>query len=87
MALGPVIASAALTEHKVVRSEDLAKRSRTYGIHSAGFQIDKDGTRYVFTAGRLIVVDVNSFKLEIRVTVVGASRVNAMLVTYDFPKL
>lgn len=53
MALGPVVAGARLTKDKVVRSEQLAKRTRTHGIHGTGLEVDEHGTGDIFVAGGL----------------------------------
>jgi len=87
MTLCPVVARTALTEHEVVGSKDLTEWSRAYRVHGARFQVDEDGTGHVFAARCLIVVYVDSFQLEVGVTMIGASRVNAMLVADNFPKL
>lgn len=36
---------------------------------------------------RLIIIDINSLQLEITISVVGSSRVDAVLVTDNFPEL
>lgn len=87
MSLGPVVTGAGLSEHKVVGPEDLSEGARPYGVHGTGLQVDKDGPRDVFAAGSLIVVDVDALQLEVGVSVVGASWVNAVLIGDDFPEL
>lgn len=87
MSLSPIVSGTALSEHKIVRSEDLAEWSGTDRVHGAGFEIDENGTGYVFAAGRLIVVNVDAFELEVGVAVVGAGGVDAVLVGDDLPEL
>ena len=83
MSLGPVVSSSRLPEHEVVRSEDLAERSGSDGVHGSGFQVHKDGTGNVLSAGSLVEVDIDPLQLKIGVSVVGSSGVNAMLVRND----
>ena len=78
--LGPVVSSTRLSEDEVVGSEDLAERSRADGVHGSWLQVNKDGTGHVFASCGLIVVDVDPLQLEVRVSVVCASWVNAVLV-------
>lgn len=52
MTFGPVVSGARLAEHEIVRPEELAVRSGPDRIHGAGFQIEQDGSRYVFRAFR-----------------------------------
>jgi hypothetical protein len=78
--LGPVVTGSALSEHKVVWSEDLSEWSRSDGVHGTWLKIDEDCTWYIFATGGFIVVNVDSLELEVRVTVVGTSGVNTVLV-------
>ncbi|WAR11928.1 hypothetical protein MAR_026108 [Mya arenaria] len=68
VALSPVVAGAALSEHEVVRSEHLSKRSGPHGIHGAGLEIHKDGTGHVLATSGFIVIDVDSLQLEVRIS-------------------
>ena len=45
MSLSPVVTSSGLTEHEVVRPEDLPEGAGPDGVHGAGLQIDQDGLR------------------------------------------
>ena len=76
-----------LTEDKVVGTEDLSERSGAYRVHGARLQVHQDGTGNVLAAGGLVVVDVDPFQLEVRVAMVGTSRVDTVLVRDDFPEL
>jgi len=86
VSLGPVVSSSRLSENEVVGSVDLSERSRSDRVHGAGFQINKDGTGDIFSSGGLVVVDIDPLELEVRVSVVGSSWVNAMLVRDDLPE-
>ena len=87
VAFGPVVSSTGLSENEVVRSEELTKRSSTDGVHGARLKIHKDSPGNITSSSSLIIVHVNSFKLKIRVTVVGTGGVNAVLVGDDLPEL
>jgi len=87
VALGPVVAGTALSEHKVVGTEQLAERARADRVHSTGLKIDKDGARHILAASGLVVVNVDTLQLEIRVAVVCAGGVDAVLIRNDFPEL
>ena len=45
-------------------------------VHGTWLQIHQDGTRDIATTSGFIKVDVDSFQLEIRITVIGSSRVD-----------
>ena len=85
--LGPVVSGSGLAEDKVVWAEDLAEGARSDGIHRARLQINQDGAWHVFAARRLVVVNVDSLQLEVRVAMVGTSRVDAVLVGDHLPEL
>lgn len=46
-----------------------------------------NATKSTHFTGGFVVVDINPVQLQVAVTVVGASRVDTMLVADDFPKL
>ena len=85
--LGPVVTGASLAEHEVVGTEELTERSGSDGVHGAWLEIHEDGTGDVAATSGLVVVDVDSLELEIRVTVVATGWVNTVLVGDDFPEL
>merc|ERR1712100_734021 len=85
--LGPVVTGTSLTEDEVVGSEELTEWTGTDGVHGAWLEVHKDGTGNVTATSSLVVVDVDSLELEIRVTVVGTSWVDTVLVGDDLPEL
>ena len=87
VALGPVVARARLAEDEVVRAEDLAEGARADRVHGARLEVHEDGARHVAAARRLVVVHVDALELEVRVAVVRARRVDAVLVGDDLPEL
>eukprot|EP00962_Isochrysis_galbana_P009216 scaffold2575_cov101-Isochrysis_galbana.AAC.1 len=86
VALGPVVAGARLAEDKVVRAEDLAKGARADRVHGARLEVHQDGAGHVAAARRLVVVHVDALQLEVRVAVVGAGGVDAMLIRDNLPE-
>lgn len=87
VALGPVVTGAALPEHEVVWPKYLTERSRTNRVHRPGFQINQDRTWHVFTACCLVIIDIYSLQLQIRITVIRARRIDPVLVRDYLPKL
>ena len=87
MTLGPVVSSSGLTEDEVIRAEELSERSGSDRVHGSGLEIHQNGSGNVTSASGLIEVDLNSFQLEIRLSVVGAGRVDSVFVGNDFPEL
>ncbi len=87
MSLGPVVAGAALSEHKVVRAEDLSEGPGADAVHGAGLQVHQDRPRDVLPAARLVVVHIDPLQLEVRVPVVSAGGVNSVLIGDDLPEL
>ena len=85
--LGPVVSGSGLAEDEVVWSEELTERTGSDGVHGSWLQVHEDGSWDVSTAGGFVEVDVDSLQLEITVTLVGTSWVNAMLIRDDFPEL
>lgn len=84
--LGPVVTSTSLTEDEVVWSEKLTEWTGSDGVHCAWFEIHKDGTWDVSTTSGFVEVNVDSFELEVGVTVVGTGWVDTVLVGDDFPE-
>ena len=87
MTLGPVVTSSRLSKDKVVRSEDLTKRSRSDAVHGSWLQVHQDGPGHVLAPGSFVVVDIDSLQLKLGGTSIGSSWVNAVLVRDDFPEL
>jgi len=87
MTLGPVVTGTSLSENKVIGSEELTEWSGSDGIHGSWLEIHEDGSWDVSSSGGLVVVDVDSLELEIRVTVVSTGWVNSVLVGDDLPEL
>merc|ERR1719472_49148 len=84
--LGPVVTGTGLTENEVVWSEELTEWSGSDGVHGSWLKIHEDGSWDVSSTSGLVVVDVDSLKLEIRITVIGTGWVNSVLVRDDLPE-
>jgi hypothetical protein len=87
MSLGPVVTGTSLSEDEVVRSEELTEGSSSNGVHGSWLKIHKNGSWDVTTTGGFVEVDVDALELEVWVTVVWTSGVNAVFVRNDFPEL
>ena len=84
--LGPVVTSTGLSENEVVWSEELSEWSSSDGVHGTWLKIHQDGSWDVSSSGSFVIVNVDSLKLKIRVSVVGTSWVNSVFVRDDFPE-
>ena len=84
MSLGPVVSSTTLTEDKVVWSEDLTEWARSHRVHGSWFKIDEDGSWNVLATGGFVEVNVDSFELKIRVSLVCPGGVNAVFIGDNF---
>ncbi len=87
MTLGPVISGSRLTEDEVVRTEELTIWSGPNRIHGSGFQVDQDGSGNVLSPRCIAVVDIDAFKLEIRISMVSSSGIDPVFVGDDLPEL
>jgi uncharacterized Zn ribbon protein len=68
------------------RAEKLTEWSSTDRVHSSWFQVNQDSTGNVLSTGSFVVVDVDTLKLEVGVSVVGTSGVDTVFVRDDFPE-
>merc|ERR1719305_1673041 len=85
--LSPVVTSSRLAKDKVVRAEELTERAGAHRVHRARLQIHEDRARHVAATGGLIEVDVDALELEVRISVVRARRVDAVLIANHLPEL
>ena len=84
---GPVVTGATLAKDKIVRSEEGTKRSGADRVHSTRLKIDQDGTGNILIRPDFIIVDINSFKLEVVGSLVLTVPFDAMFVGHGFPEL
>jgi hypothetical protein len=75
-----------LSENEVVWSEELTEWSSSDWVHGSWFEIHEDSSWDVSSSGGFVEVDVDSFELEVWVSVVGSSWVNSVFVRDDFPE-
>ena len=87
VSLRPTVACAGLPQHKVVWPEQLSERSRTDAVHGSQLKVHENREGHVAATSGLIVVHVDTLKLEVRVTVVRARGVDAVLIRDDLPEL
>jgi len=86
MTLGPVVTGTGLTENEVVGSEKLTEWACSDGIHGSWLKIHENGSWDISATGGLVVVNVDSLKLEVRVTMVGTGWINTVFIGDDFPE-
>jgi len=84
--LGPVVTGTWLTEDEVVWSEELSEWASSDWVHGSWFKIHKDCSWDVSASSSFIVINIDSFKLKIWITVIGSSGVNTVLIWDDFPE-
>jgi hypothetical protein len=78
--LGPVVTGTGLSEDEVVWSEELTEWAGSDRVHGSWLEIHKDGSWDITATSGFIEVDIDSFELKVRVTVIGTSWVNSVLV-------
>ncbi len=64
VSLCPVIASATLTEYKIVWSENPSIRSRTDWVHSAWLQVNQNSTRNILSTYTMHSISMSNFKMN-----------------------
>jgi hypothetical protein len=84
--LGPVVTGTSLSEHEVVGAEELTEGSGTDGVHGTGFQVHEDGSGHITATSGFVIVNVDSFQLEVRIAMVSSGGVNSVFVGDDFPE-
>ena len=86
MSFGPVISGSGLSENEVVWSEELSEWSSSDWVHGSWFQVHKDGSWDITATSGFVVIDVNSFQLEVRISVICSGWVNSVFIRNDFPE-
>merc|ERR1712010_442939 len=84
--LGPVVTGTSLSEDEVVWSEELSEWSSSDGVHGSWLKIHEDGSWDVTASSGFVVVNVDSLKLKVGVSVVGTGWINSVFVRDDFPE-
>jgi hypothetical protein len=83
---GPIVTGTSLTEDEVVWSEELTEWSSSDGVHCSWFEIHEDSSWDESSTGSFVIVDIDSLKLEVGVTVIGTGWVDTVLIRDDFPE-
>jgi len=86
VSFGPVVSGSGLSEDEVIGSEELSERSGSNGVHGTGFEVHEDGSGDISSSSGFVEVDVDSFELKIRVSVIGTGGVDSVFVRDDFPE-
>ena len=86
VSLGPVVSGTGLSEDEVVRSKELSEGSGSDGVHGSWLKIHEDSSGDVPASSGFIVVDVDSLKLKVGVSVVGAGGVDSVFIRDDLPE-
>jgi hypothetical protein len=87
MSFGPVITCTWLTKDEIIGSKKLTERTGTNWVHSPWFKVHQDCSWDISASCCLIEVNIYSFKLEIRVSMISTGRINTMFIRNDFPEL
>lgn len=85
--LRPVVAGTGLTEDEVIRPKDLAKRTRSNGVHGTWLKVHEDGAGNEAASAGLVEIDIDALKLKIRVAVILSGVIDAVLVANHLPEL
>lgn len=85
--LGPIVTGTSLSENEIVWSEELTEWTSSDGVHGTWFKIHKDGSWHVSTTGSFVKVNVDSFQLQVGITMIGTGRVDTVFVGDDLPEL
>ena len=87
MTFSPVVTSTSLTKNKVIRSEELTEGSSSNRVHGSWFKIHQDSSGNISTSSGFIVININSFKLKIRISVISTSRIDSVFIRNNLPEL
>ena len=87
MALSPVVACSRLAEDKIIRPEDLSIRPISDAVHGAGLKVHEDCPWDILATRCFIEVDIDALQLQVRVSMVGAGGIDAVLIRDDLPEL
>uniref|UniRef100_A0A6N2LXD9 Uncharacterized protein n=1 Tax=Salix viminalis TaxID=40686 RepID=A0A6N2LXD9_SALVM len=87
MTFGPVISSARLSKHEVIRPKDLAIGTSPHTVHGARLEIHKHSARDKSSARCLVVINIDALQLKVRGSGVFSSRIDSMLSANNLPEL
>ena len=86
MTFSPVVTSTSLSEYEVIWSEKLTEWSSSNWVHCSWFEIHKNGSWDESTTGGFVIININSFKLKIRITMICTGWVDTVFIRNDFPE-
>merc|ERR1719183_1487676 len=87
MPLCPIVPGARLPEHKVIWTKELSKWPCAHRVHCTGLKIHKYCAWHIPPSGRFVEVDIDTLELQVRISMIGASWVDSVLIGDHFPKL
>jgi len=85
--LGPVVSGSGLAENEVVGAKELAERTGANRVHGSWLKIHKDSSGNITATSGLVEIHIDALQLKIGVSVVGAGRIDTVLVGDDLPEL
>ena len=86
MSFCPIVSCSCLAENEVVGSEELTEGTSTDGVHSTRFKIHQNCSWDVSSSCSFVEINIDSFELEVRVSVICTSGVDSVFVRDDFPE-
>uniref|UniRef100_A0A2P2J4Q6 Uncharacterized protein n=1 Tax=Rhizophora mucronata TaxID=61149 RepID=A0A2P2J4Q6_RHIMU len=87
MPFSPVVSRTGLSENKIVRPKNLAIGACPDSIHSARLKVHEDSPWYIPATVCLIVINVDSLKLDIGITLVTSGGLDVVLCADNLPEL
>jgi hypothetical protein len=87
MSFSPVVSGTGLSEDKIVWSEDLSVWAGPNRIHGSRFEINENSSWNILPTRGFVVVDINTFQLEVGVSMISSRGVDSVLVGNDLPEL
>jgi hypothetical protein len=76
-----------LSENEVVGTEEGAQGSGANRVHGTRLKVNKNRARNVFVGSDLVVIDRDTFQLEVGGSFVETVSLDTMLIGDDFPEL
>ena len=86
MTFGPVVTSSSLSENEVIGSEELTEWSSSDGVHCSWFEVHKNSSWDESTTSSFVIIDVDSFELEVGITMISTGWVDSVFIGDDFPE-
>lgn len=87
MSFSPVVAGTRLAKDKIVGPEDLPIGTIPDTVHGARLKVNEHSPGNILSTGCFVEVHIDPLQLQVGVSLVGASGVNAVFISNDLPKL